>query len=300
MNIETLKKILISDFLSREGFFPVRQSGGQKAFRAPYRVDHDPSLIVNDRKGVWYDHGEGKGGTIIDLALRIYNTTDVQFAVQRINKLYGNISVEKLLNEYSQQQHEPESRHQIVRVKPLGNNLAITSYLQSRCVLEAAFESKRIFEVYYDYIDTSGGRKRYFGAGWKNDSGGYDVRSKYGKICINHKDMLFMPGKNDRTNVFEGMINFLSALKEQSVSMKDTTIVLNTLSLSQKAIERIGADKTKEINLFLDNGKGGNKFTKLFATHFASLNDKRYLYKGFDDYNEKLMNDLQKELRQRK
>ena len=33
-----------------------------------------------------------------------------------------------------------------------------------------------IEEVYYDFIGEDGQRKRYFGAGWQNDSGGYDIR----------------------------------------------------------------------------------------------------------------------------
>ncbi|WP_286850683.1 MULTISPECIES: toprim domain-containing protein [Sphingobacterium] len=299
MNIETLKNILISDFLSREGFFPVRESNGQKAFRAPYRVDNDPSLIINDRKGVWYDHGEGQGGNIIDLALKLYNTTDVQLVVQKINKLYGNIPIEKDLSPLLDQQ-EPISPHQIVQIKPLGNNLAITSYLNSRGVLKPAIESKVIIEIYYDYINPNIGRKRYFGAGWKNDSSGYDVRSKYGKICIGSKDMLSMPGTNDCINIFEGMINFLSALKEKTVSIHDNNIVLNSLSLSEKAMVKIEAERPHEINMFLDNGKGGDKFMKLFTKQFPLLNDKRFLYESFNDYNDKLMKDIKGDLRFRR
>lgn len=292
MNIEALKGILISDFLNREGFTPVRQSRGQMAFRAPYRLDKDPSLIVHDKNGVWYDHGEGTGGDIIALALKLYNTTDVSFAVQRLNRLYNNVPMERIPHRNSVQITEFGKAHQIVRIKPLGNNLAITSYLQSRGIFQQALDTKRISEIYYDYINDKGVRKRYFGAGWKNDSDGYDIRSKYGKICIYPKDALFMQGKNERINVFEGMTNFLSAIKEKTASPNDTNIVLNSLSLSKKIIEKIKQGDSKELNLFLDNGTGGDRFTSTFYESFPSLNDKRYLYKGFDDYNQKLMHEL--------
>ena len=49
-----------------------------------------------------------------------------------------------------------------------------------------------------------------------------------------------------------------------------------------------------QLNMFLDNGTGGDKFTKLFAEHFPSLTDRRDIYNGFGDYNEKVMNDLEK------
>lgn len=295
MNIATIKdSILISDFLAREGFKPVRQTGGQLAYKAPYRIDGDPSLVVNDKKGMWYDHGEGIGGKIIDLAMKIYNTNDVEFTVNRINQLYDNVPLEKIPSRNDLEQREQRKLHDIVRVKPLGNNFAISAYLESRGVLEEAIKSQRVVEVYYDHINDQGNRKRYFGAGWKNDSGGYDVRSKYAKICINQKDMLYMEGKSGRTNVFEGMTNFLSALKEKAVTMSDTNVVLNTLSLSKKAIEKIKVDQPKEINLFLDNGQGGDKFTQLFKESFPTLIDRRNLYNGFGDYNEKVMDDMQK------
>lgn len=295
MNISEIKDtVLISDFLAKEGLTPVRQTGGQLAYRAPYRADGDPSLVVNDKKGMWYDHGEGVGGKIIDLAMKIYNTKDVEFTVGRINKLYSNVPVEQIPSRSNLVARDERKPHEIIKIKPLGNNFAITSYLDSRGVLEEAVKSKRIVEVYYDHINDAGDRKRYFGAGWKNDADGYDVRSKYGKICIDTKDMLFMTGTSGRTNVFEGMMNFLSAVKEKSVNFKDTNIVLNTLSLSTRAIFKIKQNPPLEINLFLDNGQGGDKFTRMFSEHFPSLNDKRHIYEGFSDYNDKVMADLEK------
>lgn len=295
MNIEAIKNtILISDFLQREGFSPVRQSGGQVAFKAPYREDGDPSLVVNDRKGVWYDHGEGAGGKIIDLALKLYNTKSVEYAVDRINKLYSNIPLDKIPTRAESKTSDGRKSHEITTIKPLGSNFAITAYLESRGVFEEAVNSKQVVEIYYDHIKDGGDRKRYFGAAWKNDAGGYDIRSKYGKICINTKDMLVMTGNSGKTNVFEGMINFLSALKEQTILMKDTNIVMNSLSLSMRAIEKIKADRPSELNLFLDNGAGGDKFTQIFKDNFPLLNDKRTIYAKYEDYNDKLMDEMQK------
>lgn len=295
MNIESIKNtVLISDFLQREGFKPVRQSASQISFKAPYRADSDPSLVVNDKKGVWYDHGEGTGGRIIDLAMKVYNTKDIQFVVNRINQLYYNVPVDQIPNRSQFEAREQKKPHEITRVKPLGNNFAITAYLESRGVYEEAVKSKQVVEVYYDHTNDKGDPKRYFGAGWKNDAGGYDVRSKYAKICIDHKDMLIVQGDSGKINVFEGMMNFLSALKEKSVSMKDTNIIMNSLSLSTRAIEKIKNSPSNQLNMFLDNGSGGDKFTRIFAEHFPSLNDRRDIYKGFGDYNEKVMDDLEK------
>ncbi len=190
---------------------------------------------------------------------------------------------------------ERQKRHEIARIKPLGHNMAITSYLQERGVYDQAVESGRIREVYYDFIGEDGQRKRYFGAGWQNESGGYDIRSKYGKICIAKKDILIMNGGGSgKLNIFEGMINFLSALKEKQVSLKDTNIVLNTLSLYKKGITYAKDNRLEEVNLFLDNGLGGDKFTGLFQEAIPDAKDKRHLYADYGDYNEKLMTEADK------
>jgi len=295
MNIETIKNtILISDFLQREGFEPIRQSAAQISYKAPYRVDKDPSLVVNDRKGVWYDHGEGTGGTIIDLAMKLYNTKDIGFVVNRLNQLYNNFPLDQIPNRNQFEAIEGKKSHEIRRIEPLGNNFAITAYLVSRGVFEEAVKSKQVVEVYYDHINDKGEAKRYFGAGWKNEAGGYDIRSKYAKICIDRKDILIAQGDSGKINVFEGMMNFLSALKEKKVSMKDTNIVMNSLSLSSRVINKIKNFPMIQLNMFLDNGTGGDKYTKLFAEHFPSLTDRRDIYNGFGDYNEKVMNDLEK------
>jgi|SRR5690606_23490272 len=295
MNIQQIKgQISIADFLSKEGITPTRTTAGQLAYIAPYRDEQDPSLIVNDKIGVWYDHGLGEGGRIIDLAMKIYQTTDVQEVVQRINDLYEGHVTAKYPDRLQIKSHEQRKAHELVTTKPLGNNLAISAYLKSRGVYDEAIKTGKVVEVYYDYIKEDGEKKRYFGAGWKNDSEGYDVRSKYSKICIDTKDMMHMSGNTGQVNVFEGMMNFLSALKEKQVSMKDTNIVLNSLSLSAKAISRMKEEKPSSVNLFLDNGQGGDKFTNMFQEHFPELNDRRGLYKEYEDYNDKIMADEQK------
>ena len=38
----------------------------------PFRVDNDPSFKVNTRMNVWYDHGFGEGGTLLDLDVKLY------------------------------------------------------------------------------------------------------------------------------------------------------------------------------------------------------------------------------------
>ena len=67
-DIENIKRIPLADFLARLGHEPVRRSGNELWYRAPYRNERTPSFRVNVAKQLWYDFGLGKGGDIFTLA----------------------------------------------------------------------------------------------------------------------------------------------------------------------------------------------------------------------------------------
>lgn len=286
MNIEQIKKtVLISEFLNKEGHKPDHRSGQELFYRSPLRNDMDPSFTVNDSKGVWFDHGTGRGGSVIDLAMELHNT-DLKGAIRILNGL-DNL---ELSNKPAYMAPIESKKHEIVSIKPLGHNFAITAYLQERGIYEEAIKSGKVQEIYYDHINEAGERKRYFGAGWQNESGGYEVRSKYGKMCLESKDILVLKGGQNH-NVFEGMINFLSALKEKQVSLADTNVILNSTALVKKGIAFLNRNTAEKINLFFDNDKGGRNCTQLFLDSFPESNDKSLLYSNYTDYNDKLMSE---------
>ncbi len=228
----------------------------------------------------------GKGGSVIDLAMGIYQV-GIKEAVSRLKQLTPF--------DRSGQKNEPIDfknfkKHIVVTTKPLGYNMAISSYLQERCIFDEAVRCGKIQEVYYDYFNDEGRKKRYFGAGWQNISGGYDVRSKYGKVCIDNKDILIV-GNGETTNVFEGMLNFLSAMKEGQATLQDMNLILNSVTLSRRGIETLREKKLDGINLFFDNDQGGDRCTIAFQKAFPNAIDKRELYLAFSDYNEKVMNE---------
>ena len=67
-DIDTMRQISLADFLARLGHEPVRRSGNELWYRAPYRNERTPSFRVNVAKRLWYDFGLGKGGDIFTLA----------------------------------------------------------------------------------------------------------------------------------------------------------------------------------------------------------------------------------------
>lgn len=302
MRIKDIKEnISIVDLLQKIGVEPKKLRSGEHWYLSPIRSsDTDASFSVNDNTGKWYDHGEGVGGNIIDLGLRIFDltsnfeTSEVAQVVRKINQIYG----EGYDYQHKQiREIKPKEKvHEIVSLKGIGNNFALTNYVSSRGVLDAAMETDLMKEVYYDYRTDDGFKKRYFGVGWENLSKGFDVRSKYGKICIDNKDLLYKKGQTDKVLIFEGMFDALTAIQLDRSLINDHLIVLNSLSMLNRAVDLVNEKfyQIKNTDLFLDHGTGGRKMTEKFKSILPNSVDKSYLYFGFDDYNNKLVNDLSK------
>jgi hypothetical protein len=73
------KQIAIQDYLSRLGFEPDKIRGNNYWYRSPLRNERDASFKVNTRFNVWYDHGSGEGGNILDLGVKLYQCTVAEF-----------------------------------------------------------------------------------------------------------------------------------------------------------------------------------------------------------------------------
>ncbi len=79
-----MRQIPLADFLARLGHEPVRRSGNELWYRAPYRNERTPSFRVNVAKQLWYDFGTGKGGDIFTLAGEFIRSGDFMEQVKFI------------------------------------------------------------------------------------------------------------------------------------------------------------------------------------------------------------------------
>ena len=74
--IDAVRQMPLADFLARLGYEPVRSSGNELWYIAPYRGERTPSFRVNVAKQLWYDFGLGKGGDIFTLAGEFLQSDD--------------------------------------------------------------------------------------------------------------------------------------------------------------------------------------------------------------------------------
>lgn len=288
---EIKEQVSMEDLLSKLGYQPVKKSGGESFYLSMLRdSDTKPSFCVNNRLNVWYDHGLGKGGNVIDFGLAFWNPSSFSSVLQKISDL-SNVtsqpSVKRELDLNSRSRSPVKiPNYKIEDIKSLGNNDAITGYLQYRGVWDVA--DKNLNEVYYYVEDDKKNRKQFFAAGWENENGGWEVRNKYFKGCLGSKGMTFIPGLSCDLMVFEGYMNYLSWLSEHRNS-KPCILVLNSLSFLQAAIRRM--HQFDGITVFFDHDQSGYLAKEQFLAAVPSAKNGSYIYEGYNDYNDKIRAD---------
>jgi hypothetical protein len=287
-------QVSLAGLLTRLGYTPVRRSGKEQQYLSMLRdSDTKPSFSVDDDLGVWYDHGAGKGGNIIDFGLAYWPQLSFKEVLEKIVAVADTpIIVQKADDEkLRKRRHALKVPHyHIEDVKELGNNAAITEYLKQRGVWETA--GGRLKEIYYYVEDEKKLRKHFFAAGWQNEVEGWEVRNKYFKGCLGHKGLTLIPGKTNHLVVFEGYVNYLSWLTDHPEA-NPTVLVLNSLALLQAGIKK-GVDY-HAIDLFFDRDKSGEQASQEFMNAIPHAVDRSALYLGYNDYNDRLRAGLKEE-----
>ena len=290
--IDAMRQIPLADFLARLGHEPIRRSGNELWYRAPYRNERTPSFRVNVKKQLWYDFGTGRGGDIFTLAGELLQSDDFMAQARFIAEA-ANMTVagwEKPT--YLPKPTEPVFED--VEVAPLLRS-PLTEYLAERGI-PYAIASRHCCRLNYGVRG-----KRYFAVGFPNMAGGYEVRSRFFKGCIPPKSVSLVKSEDTPSNeclVFEGFMDFLSAETLQVTGNADC-LVLNSVANVGKATELL--DGYGRIGCFLDRDEAGRRtlaaLTKRYGERVA---DRSILYDGCKDLNEHLQQTTKKEKQQSK
>lgn len=282
--------ISIVDLLANLGFPPPRPIRNERKYISMLRdSDTEPSLSVNEKDGIWYDHGDGRGGNIIDFGCLYWKELAFPEVLEKIVAVTNSgyrLSNPRTLPNLRAKVKEPH--YQIVKIQDIGLNRTITEYLQNRGIWQTA--QGRLKEVYYYVEDDQYKRNNFFAVGWQNANGSWEIRSTLDfKGCLGHKDISFIPGNGRSLAVFEGFLNYLSWLSENP-SATESVIILNTLSLLQPGIKKAG--DFVDISIYFDNDPSGRRATQVFKAALPQAIDRAGIYEGYNDYNEKIVAEL--------
>lgn len=289
-NLLTAKEIKdnlsLVNLLARMGFHPNRKSGKEHYYISMLRdPERTPSFCVDDNLGVWFDAGIGKGGNIIDFGLTYWKHLSFPEVLAKIQELCdGTVIINPTDNNATRRRHAIKlPYYKVAEIKELGNNPAITDYLNERGIWETA--QGRMKEVYYYAEDEKKLRKSFFAAGWQNETGSWEVRNKYFKGCVGNKAMTNILGDSDRLVIFEGYIDYLSWLTEHAQATA-TILVLNTMSFIQAAISI--ANDYENIDLYFDRDKTGYEAALRFKDTLPRAIDRSHIYDRHNDYNDRI------------
>ena len=278
-DIENMRRMPLADFLAQLGHEPVRRSGNELWYRAPYRNERTPSFRVNVAKQLWYDFGLGKGGDIFTLAGELAQSGDFMEQVRFIADASNMVVDRSAFPTYQPKPTEPAFEG--VEAVPLLRS-PLTDYLEERGIpYGIAFR-------YCCRLNYGVRGKRYFAVGFPNVAGGYEVRSRFFKGCVPPKDVSLIKAEDvptDMCNVFEGFMDFLSA-----ATIGLTTgdcLVLNSVTNVEKAVKHL--DGYGHIDCFLDRDKAGQRTLATLKGHYGGrVCDRSALYDGCKDLNEYL------------
>ena len=281
--LKEIKSIPLATFLSQLGHEPTVRKGTRLWYKSPLRQEHTPSFKVETTLNCWYDFGLGKGGNIIDLAAEMYQSTDLRYLMRCIADSCPVPSVQPVASSYPQRHSAPSMER--FEVVPLEQR-ALVAYLQERGI-PAYIAKAKCKEAYY----CVNGRF-YFAVAFENVSGGCELRNRYFKGCRGRKDISYLPwardGPSTECAVFEGFIDYLSALTLGIVSGADA-IILNSVVNVNKAVPYLKGYTA--INCYLDNDTAGRTaHTELTAIYGSTVIDRSTLYSEFNDLNEYLTN----------
>lgn len=298
INAEQIKdQVSLVDLLARLGHIPAYHSGGELFYKSMLREERSPSFCVNDSMDVWFDHGGPgrsgiKGGNIIDFGMAYWHPATFPEVIERISDVMAIPEPRKSLDYPQQkrprQQAKRVANYRIETIKELGSHPAITRYLKSRGIWNAA--QGRVKEVYYAIDSGPKQGRQFFSAGWQNEVGAWELRNRIGnrdfKACLGRKAITFIPADPSRLSIFEGFMDYLSWIADNP-GAADTVIVLNSVNLINAAVDR--ARTYKRIDLYFDRDGAGEVALRTAQEALPHAIDRSDTYRGYNDYNEMLM-----------
>lgn len=224
-------------------------------------------------QNLWYDFGLGEGGSIIDLVMRLERCDFAQAL-----RLLGSDERTSMVVPVPSSVPPTVPALRMLSDIPL-RHPALVGYLSSRGI-DPAIASACCREVHY----AVGGRN-YFAVGFRNDAGGWELRSERFKGCVSPKHITTINNRSDTVFAFEGFMDFLSYLSMEKQLQTDAA-VLNSVVNLPKAIPFL--ERHAMIHAFFDNDDAGRQamaHLKRLCPN-STVVDQFYLYRSHKDLNE--------------
>lgn len=294
MNSKQAKAEPLHEFLGRMGYQPAHVRGNDIWYRSPFRpTERTPSFKIDRTKNVWFDHGIGAGGTIIDFVQHLDATADISRVLATIADVLGNAPRPVIV--LPDAPERPRSPPMIESVGVVEDR-ALEAYVRSRGIpLDLA-------RLYLKEISYRVDGYPYRALAFENDAGGFEVRNAGFKGTIGEKDLSYLSlAGSQQAAVFEGFFDFLSVLAHyQREQANANVLVLNSLSMLERGKRRLQVAEIEKLYAYLDQDDAGRAGLSTLGNPGAwDVVDTSNLYRGHKDANEFLIGRMQRQDRDR-
>ncbi|MDB4923219.1 toprim domain-containing protein [Mucilaginibacter sp.] len=280
-SLARVREIDLAGYLERLGFEPaaIKKNGTDYWYLSPFRNEAGASFHVNRARNEWYDFGLMAGGNMVDFCLRYYDCS--------IPDLLARFNIDffpQQLPVFDAALHEgcagKESKLVVTDVRPL-YAYPLKNYLHERAIPVAVADGF-CSEVAYQINSNS-----YYGIGFKNDAGGYEIRNKNYKQSSSPKDITTFSFGAREVHVFEGFMDFLSYRVLYPYAEAADFVVLNGAGLFDRALPFL--EQHEGIRLWLDRDVTGKAYTQYALSMGPRYRDESGRYEGHKDMNEWLV-----------
>lgn len=272
------KQIDMVDYLASLGYSPARIKREDYWYLSPLREERTASFKINRTKNLWYDHGTGQGGNLLDFGILYHHCSVNEF----MDHLNGHLSF------HQPKQNVPvtepkESPIQLLSERTIAS-LSLLRYLKQRRIAES------VAKKYCREVSFSIHGKSYTAIGFKNNDGGIELRNPWYKGSIAPKAVTRFDNGSTELTVFEGFFDFLShqTIHQNQLPSTFNFLILNSTSFFEKCREFM--EQHDRIHLFLDSDKTGQHCIAQALSWSTKYKDESGLYKDYQDLNDWVQN----------
>ena len=285
-DLSLIKRYSIVEYLERKGVRPVRRTPAYAMYRSPLREETHPSFKVDTEKNLWIDYAEGRGGSIIDLCMRLEGCT-LSEAICRL----GQNALEHTAHSYSSPKDEtricPKQKEIANGARKLiGISDTLPPHLQEYLKKERCIDLEKA-TPFLKCISYEVRGRRYEAIGFANSSGGYELRDNHlFKGTVAPKDITpIFENMEQPVCLFEGFMDFLSFLSMKG-EVTNQCLVMNSVSNVVRSIHYLNKRNITSVRAFLDNDDAGRKAVQEFVNAGFKVEDMTVYYRDFKDLNE--------------
>ena len=285
-DLSLIKRYSIMEYLERKGIRPVRRTPAYAMYRSPLREETRPSFKVDTEKNLWIDYAEGRGGSIIDLYMRLEDCT-LSEAICRL----GQKASEYTAHSYSKTEpriglNQTTTRQASGTRRLIGISDTLSPHLQEYLTKERRIDLEKA-TPFLKCISYEVRGRRYEAIGFANSSGGYELRDNHlFKGTVAPKDITpIFEDKEQPVCLFEGFMDFLSFLSMKG-EVTNQCLVMNSVSNVARSIHYLNERNITSVRTFLDNDYAGQRAVQEFVNAGFKVEDMAVYYRDFKDLND--------------